>query len=207
MSSGVKVPDPRDPLAERVKEVHQRIQQEIPHGVIVIPWYTAYWLVNFTSEYVGDHVEIGTMWGGSAILTAMFKPVGKIYTIDPLTENAYYGSSDWDGERPTVVDLQENIEYFGLSNRIVHVNAWSDPFPLKDQFFDTAFIDGDHTFKGAMADFINLHDRVNFHILFDDLDDRHLPVVNAFEAAQRFSSKWREELRGQHIGVLTHAGT
>lgn len=165
-------------------------------------------MIPIFAQYPGDHVEIGTLYGGSAILTALTKKVGHIFAIDPLSEHGYYGGEDkWHG-RPSAERLKGNLEEFGVADRVTHVDEFSSPFPLPGHRFDTAFIDGDHTYEGCKVDWYNLRDRVNHVIVFHDT---HLTDVKLVFEMARHHSDWERHLEyggvGKGIGVLKRKGS
>jgi hypothetical protein len=121
----------------------------------------------------GDHLEIGTLYGGSAILAAMTKQKfgldGKVYCVDPLT--GYY-----DEPRPGMVDrVFGNMKTCHVEDRIILTEAKSFPFPeaLAGQKFVTSFIDGDHTMAGAYSDWLNVYPLTSHFVLFDNYDYEH----------------------------------
>lgn len=97
------------------------------------------------------HVEIGTLWGGSAIAVALANPDLSIVCIDPF--DGYYGTYDkWaQGDTPTIQKVMANIYNFGVEKRIQLVQARSKPWPVEGKF-DTAFIDGDHNYFTVVDD-------------------------------------------------------
>ena len=160
------------------------------------------------AEYPGDHVEIGTLWGASAILTALTKKVGHIFAIDPLSEYGYYGGEDkWHG-KPSAGRLRDNLEKFGVGSRVTHIDKFSHPFPLPDHKFDTAFIDGDHSYEGCKRDWYSLRDRVRHVIAFHDT---HLSDVGLVFQLARHDPKWETYLEyggvGKGVGILKRKGS
>ena len=157
----------------------------------------------FIEPYGGDHVEIGTLWGGTAVLTALEKSAGYVYTIDPLTDNGYYGGVDIKlGKRPTAEDIQYNFQRFDVRRLVTHVDDWSNPWPLEDQKFDTAFIDGNHSWGGVLQDFLNLKDIVLCKIIIDDYGDPNWPDTSMAVASIVLCPEWSLEYAGDGIAVL-----
>lgn len=109
----------------------------------------------------GDYVEIGTAFGGSAILAALTKRVyqipGEVYTIDNFKR----------GISPVEVNKYATI--FGVDDMINIVVGNSHPWPLGDKKFACGFVDGSH--KGLMPakDFINMSKRITKYIMIDDI--------------------------------------
>lgn len=177
---------------------------EMRHGRMCMTQETADFLVPFL-EMEGDHVEIGTAWGGSAILAAMVKKrKGVVYAIDPITENGFYGSDvdEFSGERLTVAKLHENFEANEVA--VVHVDKPSHPFPLPDHRFVTALVDGDHSMEGTWRDFESLQHRVDGFIMFHDVYDVAWPGVTwAWERVCRVDG-WIPYMLGHNVGVLAN---
>lgn len=141
-----------------------------------------------------DYIEIGTLFGGSAILAGL-QCSGKVYCIDPL--DGYYGTGNPDSSQvlPSVEIVKENWARFGLDpERLVIFPHKHPPFPpeLKDKRFDVAYIDGDHTFEGCRADWLALKDRVNKYIIFDNTEKES--VRRVFEEAQQQGWEFAEEV-------------
>ena len=140
----------------------------------------------------GDHCEIGTLFGASAISVALAKKEwgfpGKVYCIDPylprvqqgvsVNPNANIAPDQLDG-KPEV--LANNAVKFGVHDRIVLMNAKSQPFPppLLNQRFVSAYIDGDHIGQMPWWDFLELSRRTDHYIGFDNFEDSYPDVVSA----------------------------
>jgi len=124
-------------------------------------------LMRYTRD--GDHLEIGTLWGGSAIGVAMAKQSGEVYCIDPFN---YTDKIAGRGERKvTIEEVKENIAMLGVTT--VHLYKQKHPpMPpsLEKHKFDTALIDGEHTLDACLANWMDVKDRVDKYILFHDID-------------------------------------
>lgn len=124
----------------------------------------------------GDHLEIGTLYGASAIYSALTKQLhdlrGRVFCIDPfdmdlLTETIIEKCV----MLPTPEIVMDNALEAGVDGRLVIVQAKSDPFPLPCHRFATAYIDGDHSFEAVKRDWLNVSPLVDKAILFDDCQD------------------------------------
>lgn len=126
----------------------------------------------------GDHVEIGTYYGASAILAAQtklkYRLGGRVVCIDPL--DGYYGNA---AEEITPGVLRANAQACGVSLRIVRGVSTPWPAELENNRFVSAFIDGWHWGDVPLEDFRNLSKRVARFILFDNYDERHPDVVRS----------------------------
>jgi predicted O-methyltransferase YrrM len=122
------------------------------------------------------YLEIGTRYGGSAILASHFTDAD-IYCIDPMdVHRKHHDGPD------SIEYFRRNAENFGISERIHLIVAKSDPFPLDEKIrFGTTFIDGDHQYRWVKADWLNVKDITNHFIVFDnvEMDDVRQVVTEA----------------------------
>lgn len=150
----------------------------------------------------GDHLEIGTLHGGTAILAMLVKQQfglgGHVMCVDPL-DGYYKGTQfecavDWVSKIPVTPDtLRGNIQAFGFQGMIHFVQAKSIPWPeeLGGHTFASAFIDGDHWGEAPLQDWLNVKDRVGRMIVFDNNDGAtHPAVVKAVEHAKQ-DPQWK----------------
>ncbi|MBW8034500.1 MAG: class I SAM-dependent methyltransferase [Planctomycetes bacterium] len=120
----------------------------------------------------GDHVEIGTFFGASAILVAAakkhFNAHGKIYCVDPLEARNDVMLDHTSEIVATTKIVYENAGIFDVRDRIeIHPHA-SKPWPLKDRTFATAYIDGDHWNGFPRHDWNALRKTITYSVMFDD---------------------------------------
>lgn len=132
------------------------------------------------------HVEVGCLWGASAIAAAK-GGAKKIYTIDPMT------GGWWDNEdpavhlRPTRARVDENFKDYP---QIQIVQGYSSPWPLKHVYPDSFLIDGDHSYEGAKTDW-QLATRYTLQtILVHDYDDKHPGVQQFVDTIARKTVGW-----------------
>lgn len=130
----------------------------------------------------GDHLEIGSLYGGSAILAALvkrkYKLAGKVVCIDPMT--GYYGKPD--PENGLLVDeniFWENMKTFGVQDRVELIVGKSQESNLNRKFV-SAFLDGDHSLDGVLGDWVLAQKLVSKFILLDNYDAHFKGVQNAF---------------------------
>ena len=119
-----------------------------------------------------DHVEIGTLFGASAILVAMvkdrFSMHGNVYCVDPLEMRKVTLDDLGTGTKASSDLVMKNAECLGVADRIKIVLAPSYPWPLENKTFGTGYIDGDHWNGMPSKDWNNLKDRVKYGIIIDD---------------------------------------
>jgi hypothetical protein len=140
---------------------------------------------NLLMEYVekteGDYIEIGSAFGGSAIMAglAMGDRPGTVFCIDP-----FMGTNEF------VVDARliafwANIKEHGLEQRVIAYKQVHPPFPISIHFhkFSVGLIDGDHHKLAPMRDFLALGMKVTDYLLFDNTE-KH-PVSEAVILASR----------------------
>jgi len=137
-----------------------------------------------------SHLEIGTLWGGSAVLAAMAGP--RVVTIDPMV-GGYWENGDPGVELhiPTADAILSNFLSFNVAHKISVVKASSDPWPLPtDLMFDTALIDGDHSKEGCARDLRAVSRITRYDIMIHDYrDDSHEGVR---EAVDEFGGAWKK---------------
>ena len=157
----------------------------------------------------GDHIEIGTAHGGSAILCAyakkMLKANGHIYTVDPL--EGYKGDRTPTPPEPTYDNVWANIELHNMQDRITLMQGYHPPLPpeARGVTFESAFIDGGHDFHSVMADWKNLKDKVKGIILFHDVSNPSFGADTVFELACR-DKDWEFLVRDGKIGGVIRKG-
>ena len=152
------------------------------------------------TDGANSYVEIGTLWGGSAIEVARANPLIHIWCIDPF--NGYYdGKDDWtNGEQFASIKLvTENMEEAGVLDRVILVQANSYPFPLPDLTFDTGLVDGCHTPECVRQDIDSLKVRCG-KIAVHDIDDHAVnEVVNEYLVGD---PAWRKTDATRRIAVF-----
>lgn len=149
----------------------------------------------------GDYVEIGTLWGGSAMVVALmkkyFRVPGKVYCVDPLDgyhvrEGLFVPNEKM--EAPVTPEtLWENASIFGVEDMIVSVPRLSFPWPeeLTDNVFTVAYIDGDHVGKMPMNDWESVSPRTSRFVLFDNYEPQYGDVVAAVDQLAAKGEIWR----------------
>lgn len=150
-------------------------------GRVAITKLEADYVENLLKDKIGTHVEIGTLWGGTAILAALAKTAGQVITID-MMKDCYWKDGDPDAgfARPSADVILDNLARFKVAHRVSIYKGYSDPFPF-DIKPETAFIDGAHEYDGVKQDWQNLKHIVTSLIIFHDYGDTHPGVKQAVD--------------------------
>ena len=133
----------------------------------------------------GDHLEIGSSWGASAIAVSLAKRAaglaGKVYCIDPyksVRDNVRkLGPTPL--EAATLAAAKRNFAKAEVDVTIVR--ASSQPFPkkLKDKKFVSAYIDGDHLNDMPYKDLVECAKRTQHFIGMDNYEEGYPDVMDA----------------------------
>lgn len=160
------------------------------------------WAVSRAGD--GDHLEIGTLFGGSAIVAALVKKEqgfsGKVVCLDPL--DGYYLDTIFAKRTDPVCGLpisrkqvEQNAKTFGVELEIIAKRSQPWPHELRDRKFASAYIDGDHWGDGPLLDWLNVKEQVEKIVVFDNFDDQHPDVQRAVRLAQA-DPEWKTIFQG-----------
>lgn len=126
-------------------------------------------LAQIICSSVGDHLEIGTAFGGTAIAAVKSmeycRRPGNVVCIDPY-DNHTQGVSAYSDKLEKY--FWDNVDKFGVRDRIELVKEVSHPFPINGRRFGSAFIDGDHDKECVKNDWLNIKDIVDKYVMFHD---------------------------------------
>lgn len=147
----------------------------------------------------GEYLEIGSLFGGSAIIAALFS-TGHVYGIDPF---GYSMGQTKTGATPSAEVVMQNAYEWGAQDKITMFTQKHPPLPpeLENMRFSVAFIDGDHTYGGAHKDWENLKDRVDRYVLFHDVVSSSFGCRRAFAEAGQ-DPKWEQIYLAGKMGIL-----
>lgn len=150
----------------------------------------------------GDHCEIGSLWGASAISVALAKKEwgfpGKVYCIDPYLPREQQGVTVNPNSNipPGTLNgspegLANNAVKFGVEDRIVLMQSKSQPWPapVSNNRFVSAYIDGDHMAQMPWYDFLELAKRTDHYVAFDNFEEAY-PAVMAAGLRAMNSGEW-----------------
>ena len=137
----------------------------------------------------GDHLEIGTSWGASAIAVALTKRAaglpGRVYCIDPYPAVRQAKMSKG-LKTASISGVRRNFKAAEVDVTIIR--ASSDPFPdkLKDKRFVSSYIDGDHLGDMPYKDLLACAERTQHFIGVDNYEEGYPDVLNA---VHKFAAK------------------
>jgi len=163
--------------------LRNQLYREMLDGIPICSREDMGMLVQMIYNSVGDHLEIGSAYGGTmlAALRAMDlrEREGKVVCIEP------FGEDTRDTLHKAVErEFWRNVEHFGVKDRIEHIKAFSHPFPVEPgRRFGTCLIDGDHHSEYVKNDWFNVKDVVNQYVMFHDYTrDSVRNIVNQYAA-------------------------
>ena len=138
----------------------------------------------------GHHVEIGSLFGASALAAAWSKSLGgwegDIYCIDPMVFDEHEYCVRAEGNKSQKLLLANQKQLF-LDNtkkfpNIKLIQARSDPWPLDENLeIATIFIDGWHYGEGPITDARNAVARAKKAVMLDDIVPEYVDVYKAFK--------------------------
>ncbi len=174
-------------VTEKALEIATKVVKEIKgraaDGGISLPFLAA--MIEAAPD--GDHVDIGSLFGASAIAVALMKKElghkGKVYCIDPYDEEerktqARVNLIPEELLSASPKELMENAKHFDVELTLIREKSHPWPKELKDAVFVTAYIDGDHIGDAPRDDFENLYGRVTHYIGSDNYEEEYADVVN-----------------------------
>jgi len=176
------------PAAFQIRDkILSEIDGRVADNGVSLPWVA----LMSTMTGAGNHVEVGSLFGASAIAVALLKKEaglsGNVVCIDPYEpRDVNYIKKDLDDsiKEGTAEALMANAKKFGLDN-IIHIKARSQPWPkeLKGWTFTSGYIDGDHTGENPWLDFKAMAAAGCHHIGFDNYEEGFPDVVKAVRQA------------------------
>ena len=131
-------------------------------------------LCNFNK--IDLYLEIGTLWGGTAIIAALAGAT-KVITIDSMDGLRWHEPDPWfPDEMVTKERILANFHAFGVEDIIELIHAKSYPFPLKNIYPDITLIDGGHE-EEVGHDWESVKDITKSMVLFHDYGNEKLPMI------------------------------
>lgn len=135
------------------------------------------------------YLEVGTLWGGSAILAA--HKAQRVITIDPLWSDFWAdGDTSLKSRKLSIATILDNFHAFRVAHKISIIKASSNPFPLTDIYPDVFFIDGDHSFEGVRNDWEIASKITKRTILMHDYGNEHEDVTEFVDKYVKNDKTW-----------------
>ena len=147
-------------------------------------------LMNCVADTDGDYAEIGSAWGGSAVMAAMAMEAagrpGIVVCVDPFSKE-----SEIKGLDKKLDQFWSTMIHYGIHQRIFAFKQYNPPFPLAAYFhmFSVSLIDGNHYGDSPADDFNELTKRTTEYLLIDNVEivDVNYVVEQALE-----TNDWEE---------------
>ena len=135
----------------------------------------------------GDHLEIGTSFGASAIAVALAKKAaglpGKVYCIDPYKKIRTYVHHTKGGTTANISTARRNIKKAEVDISIIRAPSYPFPEKLEDHKFVSAYIDGNHTADWPKNDIAECKKRVQHFIGIDNYEEGYPDIMTAVHDA------------------------
>lgn len=147
-----------------------------------------------------DHLELGTLFGGTAILVAMAKRHfgfgGDVYCVDNFSYKP-------DGFEPSPELVMENAARFDLEHALKIFVGDTHPLPpdITDRRFGSAYIDAAHDFYHTSMDWRSVKDLVDYTVIFHDYDMNHAGVVSTVRNVMQNPGWWLIHL-SNHTAIM-----
>jgi len=164
------------------REVIKNIKGRVADGGVSLPWLASMALQAGT----GDHLDIGTLFGASALVVALAKKwagiEGEVYCIDPWEVRS--GIAVNAAVKPEEIcaamqDVSENAERFGVPLKLIKAKSEPVPPELEGHSFASVYIDGDHLKGQPLRDFQLYAPMVTKYIGFDNYEEGYPDVMAA----------------------------
>ena len=179
------------------KELQKQVNTNM-EGVCVSDGNNAGIIAGCVAACSGNHLDIGTFFGGTAIIAAVAKKVfgqtGRIVTLDTYTPNIKTLV-----RVPTLALVRKNLQTWQVSNLVDAIQIDGHPWPLSG-LFDTAYIDGDHG-PSVRQDWEVCSRIVRRYIIFDDVCGRWPYPLHTFWDACKHPD-WRPVFMSGVVGVV-----
>ena len=181
------------------KEIAIRSTETISGGVGCLPEDAALLAEVAFRAGNSDHLELGTLFGSTAIVVAAIKKAfdydGDVYCIDNFS---YLEGAIRVG--PDVV--KENAELFGVADRIKVLVGDTYPLPpdITERHFGSTYIDASHDYGNCRRDWYSVKN-ISDVVVFHDYDSSHVGVVDTVRDAMQEPGWWLVHL-SHHTAIF-----
>ena len=145
------------------EDIARKLCKDMIHGMPVMQAHDIAILSQMICYCEGDHLEIGSAFGASAIAAVLAMKFmnrdGKVVCIDPMEGDLALSQAGM---------FWENVKALGMEDRIEFHQQKSQPYPLGDRKFGSALIDGDHSTECVTEDWKNVSKVTLSHIMLHD---------------------------------------
>lgn len=179
-------------------ELHEEINKRITGRLALISPAESELLYKYAS-LDSDYLEIGCLWGGTAILAALAKinngATGHVYTIDYM-KGGYWDRGDpgAGNNKPTLAKVEKNLKRFDVDHRVTILVQSSNPLNLPETVMPrVVLIDGGHSYRSCKEDWENVRAIEPDFVLFHDYDtERHPGVVRVVDEILGNDSQYKK---------------
>jgi len=144
-----------------------------------------------------DHLELGTLFGNTAIVVAATKKAfdldGDVYCIDNFSFVSEHSSPE---------GVMANAELFDVADRIKVLVGNTYPLPpdITERHFGSAYIDAAHDYGNCRQDWYSVKE-ISDSVAFHDYDKLHMGVVDVVRDAMKEPGWWLVHL-SNHTAIL-----
>jgi hypothetical protein len=180
-----------------VRELARQIIADFPYKRPMLGLDGGELLMECVAGAEGDYIEIGSAYGGSAIMAAMaMESVGRdgtVFCVDPFS-----AVNRLEGPDMSLNLFWANVSHFGVQQRIIAFKQHHPPFPDAIHYhgFSVGLIDGNHRPPYPAQDFSALKDRVTEFLLMDNAEKE--PVADVIRKAE----DWEEHMAVRYESTL-----
>ena len=177
--------------------LHKEINDKI-HGRLAITIDETDMLYKY-ADRPGIHLEIGTLWGGTAIVAALAKRKhgngSMVITIDFMKGGYWeHGDPGCKLECPTQNIIKQNLKKFDVFDLVAVIKAESNPLPIEASIKPvTVLIDAGHTYEACLADWNNIKALKPKFVIFHDYNTgKHPGVQRVVDEVVKNDNQWQE---------------
>ena len=187
-------------------EVYKRIQANII-GRIAINEPEAVLLYDTLQQ--GDlYVEVGCLWGGTAVLAAM--KAARVLTVD-IMRGEYWerGDPGVNKECVTAEKVLENFSKFGVAHKISLIRSATYPWPMPHNIMPDVFlVDAGHSYEAALNDWNTARLLAKRAILVHDYHRarQHAGVVEMVDNHAKKDEVWEMTAHEMSMALFTRRG-
>lgn len=196
-----------------MQSIHEIVAAELEGRIAISPGCSDVLAKMVVDAGPGDHVEIGTLWGGTAIIAALAKRMagipGRVFTIDTMGSGGFWtasGDPGADNKTPSPDIIKENLERLGVDDIVVPIRADSKTIPLPTIRPVSVFIDGDHEYPGAIADWKYAQKYCQRFIAFHDYLPEYAGVYKAVNEAASEYPNWKHVSTVEIMALFERVG-